>query len=606
VTGGGTYCMGGWGASVCISGSETGVKYTLIKDSITTTTTLDGTGWPLYFYGQTAGTYMVSGNRTGTCITDTMAGSAIITETEFPTDFIADKLTPLVNENVHLTDLSGSEATFWSWSFNRATVVYVNGTGSTSQNPEVQFTECGLYTVSLYSGYMNPMGTCTGTEIKSDYIRAGLPGQPVPTITGLTPVCAGTTGVTYTTEAGMTGYVWTISAGGTITSGTGTNVITVTWNTAGAENVSVNYFDINGCTAAVPTSYPVILNPLPVPAITGPASVCLNSTGNVYTTESGMTNYIWTVTGGTITAGGGTTSNTATVTWTSSGTQSISVNYTNTNGCTAATATSYSVTVFPSAPPAHGNITGPNSVCQGTQGVAYSIAPVLYATGYFWIFTGTGGTVASGQNTTSITVNFSNTATDGKVQVYAYNACGNGPTSPSLNVSLWPVPTAPVISYNQPKNRLTSDQPSNNQWYLDGIAIAGATDKNYTPVVSGDYTDIITKHGCSSPPSNIIHVTLAKSFTIADNPDNKGGTELLVYPTPNQGLFTYEITLPEAETLSMVIYNNIGIKVFEETNLKGEGVLQGKIDLQQMPDGIYILHLQGEKTSILRKIVIRK
>jgi hypothetical protein len=59
-----------------------------------------------------------------------------------------------------------------------------------------------------------------------------------------------------------------------------------------------------------------------------------------------MTNYTWVVSaGGTITAGGGTANNTVTVTWNSATTQTVSVNYTNSNGCTASAPTVYNVTV---------------------------------------------------------------------------------------------------------------------------------------------------------------------------------------------------------------------------------------------------------------------
>ncbi len=75
--------------------------------------------------------------------------------------------------------------------------------------------------------------------------------------------------------------------------------------------------------------------------LTGPTSVCLNSTGNVYTTDPGQTNYIWSITGGTITSGGTSADNTATVTWTAAGAKSITVNY------DGATATVLPVTVNP-------------------------------------------------------------------------------------------------------------------------------------------------------------------------------------------------------------------------------------------------------------------
>src|SRR5205085_10726665 len=54
-----------------------------------------------------------------------------------------------------------------------------------------------------------------------------------------------------------------------------------------------------------------------------------------YTTPLPISNYVWTVSsGGTITAGGGTSNNSATVTWTTSGSKTVSIVYTDANGCT--------------------------------------------------------------------------------------------------------------------------------------------------------------------------------------------------------------------------------------------------------------------------------
>jgi uncharacterized protein (TIGR02145 family) len=63
-----------------------------------------------------------------------------------------------------------------------------------------------------------------------------------PTITGTDTACAGASGNVYITETGMTGYVWAVSPGGTITAGgNGTNSVTVTWNTPGLQTISVIY-----------------------------------------------------------------------------------------------------------------------------------------------------------------------------------------------------------------------------------------------------------------------------------------------------------------------------------------------------------------------------
>jgi hypothetical protein len=173
---------------------------------------------------------------------------------------------------------------------------------------------------------------------------------PVVTIVGSSDVCVNSTGNVYTTEAGMTDYQWAVSAGGTITAGGGINdnTVTITWNTAAPQTVSVNYTNGASCTAAAATVYDVTVNPSPVVTISGPTPVCVNATGNVYTTEAGMTDYLWDVSaGGTITAGGTATDNTVTVTWDTAGPQTVSVNYTNGTDCTAASPSVYNVTVNP-------------------------------------------------------------------------------------------------------------------------------------------------------------------------------------------------------------------------------------------------------------------
>ena len=64
-------------------------------------------------------------------------------------DFSASTTSPTIGANVIFTDASLNAPTSWNWSFTPNNVVYVNGTNASSQNPEVQFTQLGLYTVTL-------------------------------------------------------------------------------------------------------------------------------------------------------------------------------------------------------------------------------------------------------------------------------------------------------------------------------------------------------------------------------------------------------------------------------------------------------------------------
>jgi len=198
----------------------------------------------------------------------------------------------------------------------------------------------------------------------------------------------------------MTNYVWSVSAGGTITAGgTATSsTVTVTWNTAGPQSVSVNYDNAGGCTAATATVMNVQVDAVPTPTLTGGlASACLGASVT-YTTEAGMTNYAWIVSsGGTITAGGTPTSNTATVTWNTVGPQSVSVNYDNAGGCDAPTATSRTINVDARPTP---TLIGPAAVCADATGVTYTTDAGM--TNYTW--TVVGGLVTAGGTGNFVTV----------------------------------------------------------------------------------------------------------------------------------------------------------------------------------------------------------
>jgi len=169
----------------------------------------------------------------------------------------------------------------------------------------------------------------------------------------------------------------------------------VTWNTVGIKTVTVNYTNGAGSTGASPTPYTVTVNSLPIPGILGLSAFCMITSGNVFTTETGMTGYTWIVSaGGTITAGGTTTDNTVTIIWNIAGTQTVSVNYTNATGCTAAIPTVKTVTVnsTPSTP-TYTLIQPNNTVTTGTitvttptgTGMTYSIDGLDYTntTGVF-------------------------------------------------------------------------------------------------------------------------------------------------------------------------------------------------------------------------------
>jgi len=167
----------------------------------------------------------------------------------------------------------------------------------------VTLTSLGSVSGAAVNTYPIVASNATGTGLLNyniGYVDGTLTvnALPVPIITGSGFICVGRSTV-YTTEPSMTGYVWSISAGGTITAGAGTDAITVTWNTAGAQTVSVNYNNANGCTATTATVYNVTVNPLPTAAITGTNTICAGTNTTISVALTGTAPWSITYTNGT-------------------------------------------------------------------------------------------------------------------------------------------------------------------------------------------------------------------------------------------------------------------------------------------------------------------
>lgn len=95
-----------------------------------------------------------------------------------------------------------------------------------------------------------------------------------------------------------------------------------------------------------------------------------------------------------------------------------------------------------------GNISGPANVCGAPTGIVYSVAPVTGATTYTWTVPA-GISIASGQGTNSITVNFSAGATSGNITCFASaGTCNTSTVSMSVTAGGTSV-AAPVSGGNQ-------------------------------------------------------------------------------------------------------------------------------------------------------------
>ena len=188
-------------------------------------------------------------------------------------------------------------------SVTNATVAWTeNGTGSLTNATTLTPTytpgvgETGDITLTLTA---TGIGACTGNSV-IDNMTLTINPLPVPTITGSDNTCLNSS-ETYTTEASMTGYIWTVTDG-TIDSGQGTNSVSITWATQVAPKVTVTYTNGNSCGAAVPTEKSVTVNNLPTSDLSINATTACQNTdlaldGNPSGGSGTYSTHLWTGTG---------------------------------------------------------------------------------------------------------------------------------------------------------------------------------------------------------------------------------------------------------------------------------------------------------------------
>ena len=408
------------------------------------TTTLDaGAGFSSYRWSTSAVTRTITVNSASTfAVTVTNANgckaTASASTTASPPSVPVISGTTIFCQGSSTTLDAGAGFSTYSWS-----------TGASTRTITVNTAANFSVTVTNASG-------CVGnTSINTSFYT-----PPTPSIAGNSDICpSGST--TLTANNGYVSYIWS----------TGATSQSILLNAAGTYTVTVT--DANGCKASI--NKIVVQAASPIPVISGTLSFC-GSSSTTLEAGLGYSSYAW--------SNGATTHS---IIVSTAGTFSVTV--TNTSGCTGTT--NVTTTTTGAVPVSPGPISGNNGgVCNSTNNV-YSIAAVPNTAFYVWTVP-IGATIVSGQGTTSIIVNYSNTFSSGDIVVAASNACGQSPSNTPRKLAVTSIATTPGAITGQASG--LCDQ-SNKVYSITPITGANSylwTVPTGATIVSGQGTTTVT------------------------------------------------------------------------------------------------------------------
>ncbi len=235
----------------------------------------------------------------------------------------------------------------------------------------------------------------------------------------------------------------------------------------------------------------------------------------------------------------------------------------------------FSVETCSLAAPTVSNIT----LCQGSSAVGLT-ATATSGNSLLWYGTNATGGVSSS------TATIPNTTTVGQTNYYVsqYNATSKCESIRSgIIVSISPLPTKPTIV--QTNGELVSSSTSGNQWYKDAVIITGATEKNYRPTASGNYTVQVNINGCSSSFSDIFNYIVT---AIPNTTNETGGYKL--YPNPVKDKLTIEAGT-STQKINYQIFDASGRRIMMNSFTKST-----IIDLSRFSNGNYNMIITNTKT----------
>ncbi len=250
---------------------------------------------------------------------------------------------------------------------------------------------------------------------------------------------------------------------------------------------------------------------------------------------------------------------------------------------------------------------GPNSVCAGTYQTSFNTAGANGAVSYVWsLMPASAGTITGNGLTGTVTWNASFLGI-AEIMVTGVNSCGNGTTSPLLQVT---INALPVVN-------LGEDQTicANTSTILDA-GNPGATYLWSTGATT--QTIVVDSTGIGIGSANFwVQVTDANDCSATDNItvefkdctgiyDGSATWSVDVFPNPSTGKFNINLATQNRKPVSLTVVNSYGEKVFMMNDVMISSSFSVDLDLSRFGSGVYFLRVDGSDINLSKKIILQK
>lgn len=437
----------------------------------------------------------------------------------------------------------------------------------------------------------------TGVADSTDYVTVTLTPAPEIFAGNNAQVCEGQSFSTSEATAANYAELWWE------TSGTGVfsdPALVNTRYTPSAEdiangNVVLTLYANNGVCVSKSSEIPLTINPNPEVVIEGYFSLCQNTENTVYASGGNLdpNTYQWEVTGGIITSGADAKN--VNVTWTTPGQGLITLNETNTFGCTVEE--TMEVTVLPAPAPV---ISGDAAVCANSNDVVYS-TPLSYSSAFNWTITG--GEIVAGAGTDAITVAWGENGNGllSVVETINETQCtGNAEFNVNIASPVLSLGNDTTICVNHKTVIGTAGSFSEYSWSngattptieVTGESIGIGNQANFTLMVTDS-------EGCSSEETIMLSVEACAGL-----PENISASSFSIYPNPNTGEFNIAFGETISGQATLKIFNLAGKELYSQS-IVVNNAQTNEVNVKHLNRGVYFIKVETEKGAIIQKLVI--